>query len=43
MRSCARCGNKFQHNYLITVFKETKERKERQVVCLKCRDILNKK
>ncbi len=43
MRSCDRCGSKFQHNDLVTVFKEAKERKERKVVCLKCKDILNKK
>ena len=32
-----------QHNYLVTVFKMIKEKKERLVVCLKCRDILDKK
>ncbi len=42
MRSCVRCGNKLQHNYLVTVFKVIKEKEERMVVCLKCRDILNK-
>ena len=42
MNSCKRCGNKFQHNYLVTVFKVTKEKRERMIVCLKCRDILKK-
>jgi len=35
-----RCRTKLQHNYLVTVFKETKEKRERLIVCLKCRDIL---
>lgn len=38
-----RCGDKFQHNYLVAVFKQTKDKRERLVVCFKCRDILNKK
>jgi len=40
MKSCMRCGNKLQHNYLVTFFKVIKEKKERLIVCLKCRDIL---
>jgi uncharacterized CHY-type Zn-finger protein len=42
MKSCVRCGNNLQHNYLVTVFKETKEKRERLIVCFKCRDILTK-
>ena len=42
MNSCKRCGVKFQHNYLVTFFKVTKEKTERMIVCLKCRDILTK-
>jgi hypothetical protein len=42
MNSCKRCGVKFQHNYLVTFFKETKERFERSIVCLKCNEILKK-
>lgn len=40
MNSCGRCGDRLQHNYLVEFFKVTKERRERMVVCLKCRDIL---
>jgi uncharacterized CHY-type Zn-finger protein len=40
MNSCMRCGEKLQHNYLVTFFKETKEKRERLIICLKCRDIL---
>ncbi|MDD5566186.1 MAG: hypothetical protein PHG31_04790 [Candidatus Omnitrophica bacterium] len=43
MNSCKRCGNKLQHNYLVEFFKKTKEKVERTIVCLKCRDILKKK
>lgn len=42
MKNCMRCRAKFQHNYLVTVFKEIKEKRERLIVCLKCRDALNK-
>ncbi|MDD5238114.1 MAG: hypothetical protein PHU96_04045 [Candidatus Omnitrophica bacterium] len=42
MNSCMRCGEKLQHNYLVAVFKVTKEKRERLIVCLKCRDILKK-
>ncbi|HTZ11266.1 MAG TPA: hypothetical protein VMD04_02660 [Candidatus Margulisiibacteriota bacterium] len=42
MKSCMRCGTKLQHNYLVTLFKVIKEKSERLVVCLKCRDILKK-
>jgi uncharacterized CHY-type Zn-finger protein len=40
MNSCRRCGDKLQHNYLVEFFKVTKEKRERMIVCLKCRDIL---
>jgi uncharacterized CHY-type Zn-finger protein len=43
MNSCMRCGEKLQHNDLVTLFKVTKEKRERLVVCLKCKDILSKK
>ena len=42
MNSCKRCGDKLQHNYLVAVFKVTKEKRERMIVCLKCKDILKK-
>jgi hypothetical protein len=42
MNSCVRCGVKYQHNYLVTFFKATKERHERFIVCLKCNEILKK-
>lgn len=42
MNSCKRCGDKFQHNYLVEFFKVTKEKTERMIVCLKCSDILKK-
>jgi len=37
-----RCGEKLQHNYLVAFFKVTKEKTEKLIVCLKCRDILKK-
>ena len=43
MTGCMRCGDKFQHNYLVTVFSMIKEKRERLIVCLKCKDILKKK
>jgi uncharacterized CHY-type Zn-finger protein len=43
MNSCMRCGEKLQHNYLVTIYKVIKEKKERLIVCFKCRDFLNKK
>jgi DNA-directed RNA polymerase subunit RPC12/RpoP len=42
MNSCMRCGTKLQHNYLVTVFKVTKDKRERMIVCVKCREIINK-
>lgn len=42
MNNCVRCGVKFQHNYLVTLFKVIKEKNERLIVCLKCNDILKK-
>lgn len=42
MNSCRRCGERLQHNYLVEFFKVTKEKRERMIVCLKCRDILSK-
>jgi len=43
MNSCIRCGEKMAHNYLVTIFTMIKEKRERLIVCLKCKDILNKK
>lgn len=40
MNSCMRCGNKLQHNYLVPAFKITGDKKEKLVVCFKCKDIL---
>jgi len=40
MNSCRRCGDRLQHNYLVEFFKVTKEKRERMIVCLRCRDIL---
>ena len=37
-----RCGDKLQHNYLVTFFKVVKEQNKRMIVCFKCRDILEK-
>ncbi len=43
MNSCMRCGMKLQHNYLFPIFVTTKEKHERWIVCLKCKEILSKK
>ena len=43
MNSCMRCGEKLAHNYLVTVFTLVKEERKKMIVCLKCRDILDKK
>jgi NAD-dependent SIR2 family protein deacetylase len=43
MNSCMRCGEKFQHNYLAAIFTIIKEKRERLIVCLKCKEILNNK
>lgn len=43
MNSCMRCGEKLAHNYLVRMFTVIKEKRERVIVCLKCREILNKK
>jgi hypothetical protein len=37
-----RCGDKTQHNYLVTVFRVTNEKRERLIVCAKCKDIFSK-
>ncbi len=42
MNNCMRCADKLQHNYLVTIFTVVKEKRERLIVCLKCRDILKK-
>jgi len=43
MNNCMRCGEKFAHNYLITMFATVKEKRERMIVCKKCKEILDKK
>jgi len=43
MNSCMRCGDKLAHNYLVSVFTTIEEKVKRWIVCLKCKDILNKK
>jgi hypothetical protein len=43
MNSCKRCGKKMSHNYLFTAFTLLEEKIKRVIVCLKCKDILNKK
>jgi len=43
MNSCTRCGEKLSHNYLVAIFMTIKEKIERVIVCLKCKEILNKK
>ncbi len=43
MNSCARCGEKLAHNYLVAMFTMIKEERKRLIVCSKCKEILNKK
>jgi len=43
MNSCMRCGIKLQHNYLVVMFTKIKEEIKRVLVCLKCKEILDKK
>lgn len=43
MNSCVRCGEKMSHNYLVAIFTTINEARKRVIVCLKCKDILNKK
>jgi len=43
MNSCMRCGEKLAHNYLVTIFATINEKIKRMIVCLKCKEILNKK
>jgi DNA-binding protein len=38
-----RCGEKLSHNYLVAMFTKIKEERKRVIVCLKCKEILNKK
>jgi DNA-binding protein len=38
-----RCGEKLSHNYLVAMFTMIKEERKRVIVCLKCKEILNKK
>lgn len=42
MNSCMRCGQKMSHNYLVTVFSMVKDKRERMIICLKCKETLNK-
>ena len=41
MKACMRCGERFSHNYLVEVVTILKDKWQRLIVCLKCRDILN--
>jgi hypothetical protein len=43
MISCMRCGQKLAHNYLVTIFTIVNEKRKRLIVCLKCKEILDKK
>jgi len=43
MNSCMRCGEKLSHNYLVAIFTIINKERKRMIVCLKCREILNKK
>ena len=43
MKSCARCGEKLSHNYLVAIYTIIKEVRKRLIVCLKCKEILIKK
>jgi len=43
MNSCVRCGEKLAHNYLVAMFTIINETRKRVIVCLKCKEILNKK
>ena len=43
MNSCMRCGEKLPHNYLVAIFTIINEERKRVIVCLKCKEILNKK
>ncbi len=43
MNSCTRCGEKKSHNYLTTISTIINEKIKRVMVCLKCKEILNKK
>jgi len=42
MNSCMRCGEKLSHNYLVAIFTIINEKRKRLIVCLKCKEILNK-
>jgi len=43
MNGCMRCGVKLSHNYLVPVSTIVNEKKKRLIVCLKCKEIINKK
>jgi len=43
MNSCMRCGEKLSHNYLVAIFTIINEKRKRVIVCLKCKEILDKK
>jgi hypothetical protein len=38
-----RCGEKLSHNYLVALFTIINEKRERVIVCSKCKELLNKK
>jgi len=42
MNSCARCGERLAHNYLVTIFTMIKEVRTKLIVCVKCKEILHK-
>jgi DNA-binding protein len=42
MNRCTRCGKKLSHNYLVAIVTIINEKIKRVLVCLKCKEILNK-
>jgi hypothetical protein len=38
-----RCGVKLSHNYLTAMFTMIKEERKKVIVCLKCKEVLDKK
>jgi hypothetical protein len=43
MPNCMRCGEKLAHNYLVAMFTMIEAKMKRIIVCLKCKDVLDKK
>ena len=42
MNSCTRCGERLAHNYLVAIFTGIEKDRKRVIVCVKCKDILDK-